>query len=185
MTLGTVLAIVYTLGLATLFVLRAESLPEALPHYSATERLSVIVAPVLIAVHVTLACLTLSGLPAVSASTATLSLAIFAAGLSFWVWARTQIGPLLVSRLPHEPPSRLRRDGPFGLVRNPLYLGLLAMILAPLVVAPRPLLAFTYLLCVAALAVRAVEEERRLHAQLGDQYAAYCRKVPRLIPFLW
>ena len=33
--------------------------------------------------------------------------------------------------------------------------------------------------------IRAEQEERRLHAQLGPAYADYCRTVKRLIPFVW
>jgi len=185
MTLGVALTVVYTLGLASLYFLRAESLSDALPVYTAAERWSVIVTPILIGLHVTLACVIVSELPAVPGWAAALSLLVFFCGLVFWVWARTQIGPVRISRRPDEPPRRLRRDGPFGLVRNPLYLGLLVMILAPVVVAPRPLLGVTYLVCVGVLAVRAAQEERRLHAQLGDEYAAYCRQVRRLVPFVW
>ena len=39
--------------------------------------------------------------------------------------------------------------------------------------------------CCVALIVRAAQEERRLHAQLGSVYAEYCRSVKRLIPFVW
>lgn len=185
MTLGPVLAGAYTVGLALLFVLRAESLPRALPRYSPAERWSVLVTPFLITAHVTLACVVVSALGAVPGLAAALSLGVFTGGLAFWVWARVQIGPLRVSRLPDEPPLRLRRDGPFGFVRNPLYFGLLVMIAAPLLVTRRPVLLFTYVLCVVALGVRAVQDERRLHDQLGDAYATYCREVRRLIPFVW
>lgn len=185
MTFGVLLTVVYTLGLASLFFARAESLPEALPAYTRAERWAVIVTPLLVALHVTLACVAVSRTPIIAGGVAAASLVVFAGGWTFWIWARTQIGPLGTTRRPDEPPPRLRRDGPFGLVRNPLYLGLLVMIVAPVIVVPRPLFGVTFLLCVGALNIRAAQEERRLHAQLGAEYAAYCRAVPRLVPFLW
>jgi protein-S-isoprenylcysteine O-methyltransferase Ste14 len=56
---------------------------------------------------------------------------------------------------------------------------------APLIVAPRPLLIVTFAACFVALSVRAEQDERRLHRQLGTTYAEYCRTVKRLIPFVW
>jgi protein-S-isoprenylcysteine O-methyltransferase Ste14 len=43
----------------------------------------------------------------------------------------------------------------------------------------------TLVLCGVALMVRAVQEERRLRAQVGAPYDAYCRAVKRLIPYVW
>lgn len=185
MSHGLLLALAYTAGLALLFPLRAESTGSALPHYTRREQVSVIASLVATTAHMTLACLVLTFTTVVPIWGALVSVAAFASGLAFWVWARSLIGPLRVLRLPDEVPPRLRRDGPFGVVRNPLYLGLLVMGAAPLVVVPWPLLVGTWLLMAATLAVRAAQEEERLHGQLGAAYAAYCREVPRLIPFLW
>jgi protein-S-isoprenylcysteine O-methyltransferase Ste14 len=185
MTLGVGLAILYTVALAPLFFIRTESLGRALPYYDRAERWSALGSAVVVTVHMTLACVTVSVTPAVPAWSAGLSLAVLASGIALWVWARAQIGPLHVRRLPDEAPLRLRRDGAFGLVRNPLYLGVLLMAAAPLCVAPRMFLVATYMLSAGTLAVRALQEERRLHAQLGAEYAAYCRHVKRLVPFVW
>jgi protein-S-isoprenylcysteine O-methyltransferase Ste14 len=70
-------------------------------------------------------------------------------------------------------------------VRHPLYFGVLVVSAAPAVAAGRLFLLCTYLMCVVAIVVRALQEERRLHAQLGSEYASYCRDVKRLVPFLW
>jgi protein-S-isoprenylcysteine O-methyltransferase Ste14 len=178
------LSIVFGLGWLPLFLFRAESLAEALPSYRGSERFWVLVTPVILAVHVSASCLILNLAP-VSVARVTLSLFVFAAGIAFWLWARSTIGPVRIRRRPDQPPERLRRDGPFGLVRNPLYFGVLIAAAAPALAAAQPLLAVSYGLSVAALAIRAVQEERRLHAQLGAAYAEYCRDVPCLIPFVW
>lgn len=182
---AVLLSIVFALGWLPLFAFRAETLTAALPHYSAAERLSVYVAPLTVALHVTLACLLVTQETPLAPLRTTAALALFAAALAFWFRARAQIGPLRKRPLPDEPPPVLRRDGPFGLVRNPLYLAYLGAAAAPALVAARPLLLLTWLICLAALSVRAAQEERRLHAQLGPTYAAYCREVKRLIPFVW
>jgi len=185
MTRGMGLAILYTLGWLPLFFIRTESLTQAFPQYGRAERWSTAGSAAAMGVHMTLACIVVSLTEPISAVAATLSVMLFVAGLGFWLWARILIGPLRRPRLPEEPPLRLRSDGPFGVVRNPLYLGALTAAAAPLIVAPRPLLCVSYALCVGALTMRAVQEERRLHQQLGAEYAVYCGRVKRLVPFVW
>jgi protein-S-isoprenylcysteine O-methyltransferase Ste14 len=179
------LSVVFGLGWVPLFVFRAEALGESLPSYRGGERFWVLASPVILAVHVTASCLVLTLTPDITAVRAGVSVLVFAAGMAFWLWARATIGPLRIRRLPDQPPERLRRDGPFGVVRNPLYFGVLVAAAAPAIAAAEPLLAVSYASSVAALAVRAIQEERRLHAQLGPAYEAYCRDVRCLIPFVW
>jgi protein-S-isoprenylcysteine O-methyltransferase Ste14 len=179
------LGALFGLGWIPLFAFRAETQREAMPFYSAAERFWVRAGPALVAVHVTLACTLVSFVDPLPPLRTALALALFFAALAFWYAARRQIAPLGQRRLPDDAPPVLRRDGPFGIVRNPLYLAYLAAGAAPAIVVAAPLLALTWLIAFAALAVRAAQEERRLHAQLGPAYAAYCREVKRLIPWLW
>jgi protein-S-isoprenylcysteine O-methyltransferase Ste14 len=180
-----VLGALFGLGWIPLFVNRAEHLPAALPYYSAAERFWVFATPALLGLHVTVACLLISFVTPLTVAPTTLGLALFATALLFWFRARAQIGAYDRRPLPDEPPPTLRRDGPFGLVRNPLYFAYLLAAAAPALVAGRLFLLVTWLACFAALAVRAAQEERRLHAQLGPAYADYCREVKRLVPFVW
>ena len=182
--LGPALALVFGLGWIPLYAFRAEAMSEALPHYSPAERRWVRSAPVILGAHTSIACIVLS-LTSPPPWRAALGILLFGAAIGFWMWARAQIGPLRVTRLPDQAPPVLRRDGPFGVVRNPLYLGYLMAAAAPALIAARPLLAVTFAACFVALAVRAVQEERRLHAQLGPAYDDYCRTVKRLIPYVW
>ena len=184
MTLGLVLAFGLALGWIPLYVFRTEAWSVSLQHYSGVERRSVQWTPVVFAVHVTLGCILVSRSEP-SLWRATAGAGLFVVGAAFWFWARLQIGPLRTTRLPDEPPIRFRRDGAFGIVRNPLYFGYLLAAAAPALVAARPVLLVTLAACCVALIVRAAQEERRLHAQLGSVYAEYCRSVKRLIPFVW
>jgi protein-S-isoprenylcysteine O-methyltransferase Ste14 len=140
--------------------------------------------PAIVGAHATLGCILVS-LSDPPPWRAACGAALFGAGVAFWFRARVQIGPLRVTRLPVEAPATLRRDGPFGLVRNPLFFGYLVVAVAPVLVAAQPILLLTFAACFAALAIRAEQEERRLHAQLGAAYGVYCRNVKRLIPFVW
>lgn len=179
------LGALFGIGWLPLFPRRAETLRAALPYYSAAERVWVFVTPALLALHVTLACALVSITVPLPAGRTAVALLLYAGALAFWFRARAQIGAFDRRPLPDDPPPALRRDGPFGLVRNPLYFAYLLAAAAPALVAARPLLLLTWSAAFAALAVRAAQEERRLHAQLGPAYAAYCRAVKRLIPFVW
>jgi protein-S-isoprenylcysteine O-methyltransferase Ste14 len=186
MSTGLTLAVVYTLGWAPLFFIRTESLTAAFPLYSRAERWSTVGSAVLLGVYVTLTCVTVSLEQAVRWSAAAASLVVFAIGVILWLRARIQIGPVHVRRLPDQPPPSLRRDGAFGLVRNPLYLGVLIAAGAPLIVTPRLWLVLLYAACALALVIRTLQEERRLRVLLGAEHARYCAEVRwRLFPFIW
>jgi protein-S-isoprenylcysteine O-methyltransferase Ste14 len=184
MTLGILLAIFLTLGWIPMFVFRVEAFAAALPHYRGSERLWTWLGPIVIGTHVTLTCFALNFVE-VQPWQGVLTALLFTAALVFWFWGRFQIGPLRLTRLPDEAPSRLRRDGAFGIVRHPLYGSYLLAAGAPLIAVPQWWLLLSYAAVVVAIAVRAKLEERRLHAQLGDEYAAYCRQVKGLIPWVW
>lgn len=180
-----VVAAILTLGWIPLFIFRTESPTEAWPSYTADERLWVRLAPALIAVHMTAACTIISLTAPIPLGRAVAGVLLFAVGLAFWFWARTMISPLRVRRLPEQPPLEFHRHGAFGVVRNPLYLGILIAAAAPVVVTAHPLVVMTFTGCVVALVMRCLQDERRLHQQLGAPYAAYCRVVKRLIPLVW
>lgn len=185
MTLGVALGVVFALGWVPLFVFRVEGLTEALPSYSGVERFWVTLTPILLAVHVTGTCIAITLVPSIGWCAAFLGWTLFAGAIAFWFWGRAMIGPLRVRRLPDEAPLRLQQRGAFGVVRHPLYFGYLLAAAAPLTMVPRAPFFLTFALCCLAVAVRAIQEERRLRAQLGPSYDAYCRLVKRLVPFVW
>ena len=185
MTLGLALALLFTLAWVPLFLVRTQPLRDAFWLYTPSERLTVVGTPVAMSVHMTIACVMVSLANPVSPWRAALAISVFAAGMALWFWARAMISALRVRRLPDEPPLQLHRHGAFGIVRHPLYLSYLIAAAAPLVLVPRPVLGFTYALCAGAFAWRAVQEEHRLHTQVGPAYAAYCRQVKRLLPLVW
>jgi protein-S-isoprenylcysteine O-methyltransferase Ste14 len=74
--------------------------------------------------------------------------------------------------------------GPYRYVRNPLYLGIFLHTLALALLMPTSGAVF----CIVAIGLFQLRlisgEEAFLTAKLGESYAAYCAKVPRLIPSL-
>jgi protein-S-isoprenylcysteine O-methyltransferase Ste14 len=184
MTVGFVLAIIFTIGWLPPFLWRTEPLAQAFPAYDRDERLSTLATAITLSLHMGVGCvwLTVVDVPLLRGG---LALVIFLFGLGFWYWGRTLIGPLQVRRLPGEPPPALQRRGAFGIVRHPLYFSYLLASAAPVVAALNPWLLLSYAVCAMVLGVRAVTEEKRLRAQLGAQYDDYSKDVKRLVPFVW
>lgn len=185
MTLPLLLGVVFAIGWAPLFYFRTEGLTAQVSSYRRAERFWVVATPIVVSLHVAASCVLLPTLPSVSMHRGLASSLLFAIGIAFWFWGRWAIGPLGVRRLPGEPPLRFRRDGPFGLVRNPLYFGMLLAAAAPAIAAGRAVFAVTWAFCLLSMVVRALQDERRLREQLGAEYEDYSREVKRLVPFVW
>ena len=81
-------------------------------------------------------------------------------------------------------PIEFRAEGPFALVRHPIYLGWVLMVFAtPLMTTSRLLFA---VVSTAYLVAAIPLEERLLVENFGDKYPAYQRQMRwRLIPFIW
>jgi len=76
-------------------------------------------------------------------------------------------------------------DGPFGYVRNPLYVGNLMMyvgvgVMANALMPYLGILAFGFFLLQYTMIV--TKEEEYLHTTFGDEYERYVRHVPRFLP---
>ena len=84
---------------------------------------------------------------------------------------------------PIDPPVKLVIKGPYRHSRNPMYLGVLAIIGGEaLLFQELPLLYFLLALAVAFHIFIVSYEERALRSKFGEAYSRYCEKVPRWIP---
>jgi protein-S-isoprenylcysteine O-methyltransferase Ste14 len=109
--------------------------------------------------------------------------AFVALGQGVRLWAVHHIG--VISRTRSERLGPLVSTGPFSHVRNPLYLGNIALWLGFTFSAGLPWLA-PIVLIVLAVEYHAIVrwEEGLLTSRLGDSYRAYLTRVPRWIPTL-
>jgi protein-S-isoprenylcysteine O-methyltransferase Ste14 len=110
--------------------------------------------------------------------------ALVAVGLAFTWWARIHLGRLWSSSVTRKADHRIVDTGPYGLVRHPIYTG---VILAQWATAVQggslQALAGAVVMC-AGWYVKARIEESFLRAQLAPgAYDAYARRVPMLVPF--
>lgn len=77
-------------------------------------------------------------------------------------------------------------DGPYGFVRNPMYLGIIMIGLGVVLMILYP---WVFLVFIAGFLYRYVhlfiKEEKALIALFGEKYERYCLRVPRLLPWPW
>jgi protein-S-isoprenylcysteine O-methyltransferase Ste14 len=110
--------------------------------------------------------------------------ALFAGGLLVWIFCLD-----IFSRrgrgtpFPLDAPRHLVTTGPYGVVRNPIMTGELAVIWGEaLLFASVGILLYAVLISLAGhLAVTYIEEPE-LRERFGAEYEAYCRQVPRWLP---
>ncbi|HYA06944.1 MAG TPA: isoprenylcysteine carboxylmethyltransferase family protein [Xanthobacteraceae bacterium] len=106
-----------------------------------------------------------------------------AAGLAFAVWARVYLGRNWSGTVTVKQGHELIRTGPYGLVRHPIYSGLLLALLGTTIAIGewRGLLGFVAI--AAGFLIKIRTEERFMGETFGDAYAHYRAEVPALIPF--
>ena len=111
-------------------------------------------------------------------------LAIALASAAFAAWAMWSLGRSYGIRMDVFEGHSLKTDGPYGLVRHPMYLGIVLFHAgASLAMESSLLLAITALFVVPYTAVRIAAEERVLREAFGERYLRYAERVPALIPF--
>jgi protein-S-isoprenylcysteine O-methyltransferase Ste14 len=108
-------------------------------------------------------------------------LAVVAAGEALRLAAVRHIGVVSRTRIDRSGP--LVRSGPFARVRNPLYLGNIALWIGFALSAGVPWLV-PFVVLLLGIEYRAIVrwEETLLESRLGERYRSYAARVPRWIP---
>ena len=105
-------------------------------------------------------------------------------GFGFCWWARLTLGDLWSSSVTRKEGHVVVEQGPYGLVRHPIYTGIIVagFALAAQIGSLASLLGAA--LIAVGFSIKARLEERFLSAQLGEAaYADYRNRTPMLIPF--
>lgn len=80
---------------------------------------------------------------------------------------------------------KLITSGPYNIVRNPIYTGMFGMLLATgLAISHWIGLLIAIVVYAVGTAIRMRSEERLLREAFGEEFDAYARKVPAVVPFL-
>jgi protein-S-isoprenylcysteine O-methyltransferase Ste14 len=105
-------------------------------------------------------------------------------GLGLVLWGRLVLGKMynVSSALGAQlyADQQLITHGPYAIVRNPMYVGIIAATFGGLLIYRTWSLVFA--LTFFGLVIRARREEQVLAAEFGQQWADYCRQVPGWIP---
>ena len=107
------------------------------------------------------------------------------AGLGFAVWARLVLARNWSGIVTLKHDHELVRSGPYGIVRHPIYTGLLTALLGTAIAIDqwRGVLALT--IVTASFVAKMRTEEAFMRRAFGQAYLEYCGSVAALIPGVW
>jgi protein-S-isoprenylcysteine O-methyltransferase Ste14 len=108
--------------------------------------------------------------------------ALTLAGLLLAWWARIHLGRLWSGSITRKEDHRVVDTGPYALVRHPIYSGLIFALFATAIAQATATALAGAALVTFGFWLKARAEERFLAAELGDDYSAYRRRVPMLMP---
>jgi len=103
-------------------------------------------------------------------------------GTTIAMWARYCLGEYWSARVTLKEGHRLIRSGPYGLVRHPIYTGMLIACVGTALVAGEWRGVLAVVLVVTAHSRKAVREERMLTREFGEEYTAYRQSTGFLLP---
>lgn len=110
---------------------------------------------------------------------------IYFPGMAFVLWGRLVLGRMYFVSTSFGTQlyadHRLVTNGPFAIVRHPMYLGLATAALGSLLLY-QTWTVLAYALFAPFVLRRARREELALAAEFGEQWLEYCRRVPAFFP---
>jgi protein-S-isoprenylcysteine O-methyltransferase Ste14 len=106
------------------------------------------------------------------------------AGLLFCVWARFTIGRNWSGVVTLKGGHELITNGPYALVRHPIYTGLLTMFVATVIVRGHVAGIIAIPFVFVSFWIKLRSEEKLMLEKFPNEYAAYQQRVKRLIPFI-
>jgi protein-S-isoprenylcysteine O-methyltransferase Ste14 len=112
------------------------------------------------------------------------ALPFLAAGLAVYFACLWQFGATgRGTPAPIDPPKRLVQRGLYRWVRNPMYLGVLLVVLGEVILFQHPILLLYFFFLASAFQLFVVlYEEPELRRRHGAIYSDYCNAVPRWLP---
>ena len=106
------------------------------------------------------------------------------AGLAFALWARMTLGRNWSGVVTLKKGHELVEGGPYGVVRHPIYTGMLTMFFATALIQSHVAGCLGVLLMFASFWIKLGREETLMLQQFPVRYAAYQQRVKRIIPFV-
>jgi protein-S-isoprenylcysteine O-methyltransferase Ste14 len=100
----------------------------------------------------------------------------------FTLWARVRLGAMWSSAPVTKAGHELRTDGPYGVMRHPVYTGIIAMVAGTALAQGLGRWVVLLAAVVAAVVAKASAEERLLAREFPADYVRYRDAVPRFVP---
>ncbi len=116
--------------------------------------------------------------------TDTVGVLLCAAGIGFAIWARRTLGTNWSANPTIKEGHELITDGPYRIVRHPIYTGLLLAVFGSELADGRLSAFIVFLICTTGIIVKLTIEERLMMRQFPNEYAAYKKRAKALIPFV-
>jgi len=113
-----------------------------------------------------------------------LGAAVTVAGLLFCVWARVTLGRNWSRSVTIKQGHELITRGPYGLVRHPIYTGLLTGFAGTAIALGQVRGVVALVLIFASLWYKLQLEEKWMRGQFGEVYASYVRHTKALVPWV-
>ncbi len=114
-----------------------------------------------------------------------IGVACVAVGLGFAAWARYHLGRLWSGRVTLKEDHAIIRTGPYGIVRHPIYTGLVLALIGSFLAAPTLAALVGLVALTIGLVIKIRQEEDLLTRHFGAAYDGYRKDVPALIPYIW
>ncbi|MGI5260989.1 methyltransferase family protein [Streptomyces angustmyceticus] len=105
------------------------------------------------------------------------------ASTALLLWARWALGAMWASVPLVQERHELRTDGPYGLVRHPIYTGLLGLVVGGTLACGFGVWVAYLVVAVPWLLRRVRVEDDLMAGEFGASYVAYGARVPALIPW--
>jgi protein-S-isoprenylcysteine O-methyltransferase Ste14 len=117
--------------------------------------------------------------------TGPVSIGVQVAAALFMLWARWTFGMRSFHAAANPTEGKLVTSGPFAIVRNPIYTAVIVFTWAAVAVHWSVENALLGLVIAGGMLVRILAEEKMLRARYGEEYAAYERRVKRIVPLVF
>jgi protein-S-isoprenylcysteine O-methyltransferase Ste14 len=113
-----------------------------------------------------------------------LGAAITVAGLLSAVWARVHLGRNWSRSVTIKQGHELITTGPYGVVRHPIYTGILTGFLGMAIAISQVRGFIVVILVFFAFWLKLSMEEKWMRSQFGETYTTYARQTAALVPYL-
>lgn len=114
-----------------------------------------------------------------------IAVALTIMGLGFAVWSRVVLGRNWSANVTLKEDHELMRTGPYGIVRHPIYSGLLLAICGAVLLRGTAGALFGVAIFLLLFRSKIRTEEGFMLEQFGPAYRLYQGEVKSLIPFVW